>query len=48
MYKNDVAIIKDHVFTKGSDGLVDVIEFVLCTIQSGLSTVKNQDRKTHV
>jgi hypothetical protein len=42
MYKNDVAIIKDHVFTKGSDGLVDVIEFVLCTIQSGLSTVKNQ------
>ena len=42
MYRKDVGLIKEHVSNKGSDGLVDVIEFVLCTIQAGLSTVKAQ------
>lgn len=42
MYKRDVDAIKAHVFHKGPDGLVDVVEFVLCTIQAGLSTVKMQ------
>lgn len=42
MYRRDVELIRDHVFYKGPDGLVDVVEFVLCTIQAGLSTVKAQ------
>ena len=42
MYKRDVEAIKAHVFHQGPDGLVDVLEFVLCTIQAGLSTVKMQ------
>lgn len=42
MYQRDVELIRDHVFYKGPDGLVDVVEFVLCTIQAGLSTVKAQ------
>lgn len=41
MYKRDVAIISDHA-AKSPEGLIDVVEFVLCTIQAGLSTVKAQ------
>jgi hypothetical protein len=43
MYKRDVAIIAEHA-AKSPEGLVDVVEFVLCTIQAGLSTVKTQRR----
>jgi hypothetical protein len=41
MYKRDVAIIAEHA-ANSPQGLVDVAEFVLCTIQAGLSTVKAQ------
>ena len=41
MYQRDVALIKDHAM-KSPDGLVDVVLFVLLTIQAGLSTVKAQ------
>ena len=41
MYKRDVALISDHA-AKSPEGLIDVVEFVLCTIQAGLSTVKAQ------
>ena len=41
MYREDVAAIEAHVAASPA-GLVDVIEFVLCTIQAGLSTVKAQ------
>jgi hypothetical protein len=41
MYKRDVAIIAEHA-ANSPQGLVDVVEFVLCTIQAGLSTVKAQ------
>ena len=41
MYKRDVAIISDHA-AASPEGLIDVVEFVLCTIQAGLSTVKIQ------
>lgn len=41
MYKRDVTLIADHA-AKSPQGLVDVVEFVLCTIQAGLSTVKAQ------
>lgn len=41
MYKRDVALIADHA-ANSPKGLIDVVEFVLCTIQAGLSTVKAQ------
>jgi hypothetical protein len=41
MYKQDVTAIEAHVST-GPRALMDVIEFVLCTIQAGLSTVRLQ------
>ena len=41
MYQRDVEEIKSHV-ANDPQGLVDVVEFVLCTIQAGLSTVKAQ------
>jgi len=41
MYQRDVEEIKRHV-ASNPQGLVDVVEFVLCTIQAGLSTVKAQ------
>ena len=41
MYKRDVALIADHA-AASPEGLIDVVEFVLCTIQAGLSTVKAQ------
>lgn len=41
MYKRDVTIIAEHA-AKSPEGLIDVVEFVLCTIQAGLSTVKAQ------
>lgn len=41
MYKQDVPAIEQHA-AANPDGLVDVIEFVLCTIQAGLSTVRMQ------
>ena len=41
MYREDVVAIEAYV-EQGPDALVDVIEFVLCTIQAGLSTVKGQ------
>lgn len=44
MYQRDVQLIRDYVLHRGPDGLVDVVEFVLCTIQAGLSTVKMQRR----
>ena len=45
MYKRDVAEIKDFVRIVGPDALVNVILFVLLTIQAGLSTVKGQLKK---
>ena len=41
MYKRDVTLISEHA-AKSPEGFVDVVEFVLCTIQAGLSTVKAQ------
>jgi hypothetical protein len=41
MYRNDVAAIEQHAAASPA-GLVDVVEFVLCTIQAGLSTVGMQ------
>jgi len=41
MYKRDCIAIAEHA-AASPEGLIDVIEFTLCTIQAGLSTVKNQ------
>ena len=41
MFTRDGAAIAAHGLAS-PDGLVDVVEFVLCTIQAGLSTVKAQ------
>ena len=41
MYNRDCKAIAEHA-SKSPQGLVDVIEFTLCTIQAGLSTVKAQ------
>jgi len=41
MYREDVAAIEQHA-AASPDGLIDVVEFVLCTIQAGLSTVGMQ------
>lgn len=41
MYTRDCNAIADHA-AKSPEGLIDVIEFTLCTIQAGLSTVKDQ------
>ena len=41
MYKRDCTAIAEHA-CKSPKGLIDVIEFTLCTIQAGLSTVKQQ------
>ena len=41
MYKRDCNAIADHAAASPA-GLIDVIEFTLCTIQAGLSTVKQQ------
>ena len=41
MYKRDLPLIRDHALAS-PEGLHDVVTFVLCTIQSGLSTCKLQ------
>ena len=41
MYNRDCKAIEQHS-SNSPQGLVDVIEFTLCTIQAGLSTVKAQ------
>lgn len=41
MYNRDCKAIAQHA-SNSPQGLVDVIEFTLCTIQAGLSTVKAQ------
>ena len=41
MYQRDCTAIAEHA-AKSPDGLIDVIEFTLCTIQAGLSTVLTQ------
>jgi hypothetical protein len=41
MYDRDMPIMRDHALTS-PDGLVDVVTFVLCTIQQPLQSVKNQ------
>ena len=41
MYRRDCIAIMDHACASPS-GLVDVIEFTLCSIQAGLSTIKAQ------
>ena len=41
MYKRDCIAIAEHA-CNSPKGLMDVIEFTLCTIQAGLSTVKQQ------
>lgn len=41
MYKRDCTAIAEHA-CNSPKGLMDVIEFTLCTIQAGLSTVKQQ------
>jgi hypothetical protein len=43
MYARDCNAIADHAIAS-PHGLFDVIEFTLCTIQMGLSTVKQQRR----
>lgn len=41
MYRRDCKEIEHHALAS-PDGLVDVIEFTLCSIQAGLSTIKLQ------
>ena len=41
MYNRDCSAIAQHACAS-PDGLVDVIEFTLCSIQAGLSTIKMQ------
>ena len=41
MYNRDCKAIADHACAS-PDGLLDVIEFTLCSIQAGLSTIKLQ------
>jgi hypothetical protein len=43
MYKRDCNAIAQHALAS-PDGLVDVVEFTLCSIQAGLSTIKQQRR----
>ena len=39
IYNRDVPLIKEHLDKKGTEGLLDVVSFVLCTIQTPLSRV---------
>lgn len=39
MYKRDVPLIREYVYNKGPDGVLDVVTFVLCTIRVPLSKV---------
>lgn len=41
MWKRDCIAIAEHA-AASADGFIDVVEFTLCTIQAGLSTVKAQ------
>ena len=43
MYRRDCMAIADHA-CRSPEGLLDVIEFTLCSIQAGLSTIKLQRR----
>lgn len=40
MYRRDVPLIREYVETKGPDGFLDVVTFVLCTIRVPFSRVK--------
>lgn len=42
MYKRDVPLIQQHLELGGTSSLLDVISFVLCTIQTPLSRVGQQ------
>lgn len=44
MYRRDQPIIENHTFSNPA-GLIDALEFVLTTIQAGLSTCRRQRRQ---